>query len=209
LGDAAIRLTVTRGEAGDALLPARRTRPTILLTARPLPRDLARRRRDGIAVATLPFARDAGPYWGRLKLIGHASAVVGRRIAARAGADEGIYVTPDGHVTEATTANLFVVDGHHLLTPPVDAGILPGVTRAIVVGLAPRAGLTVHETPIPLRTLRRAREIFLTASTVEIVPVVRLDGRRVGAGVRGDVTRLLQERYDAHVARAVVRLRRT
>jgi branched-subunit amino acid aminotransferase/4-amino-4-deoxychorismate lyase len=209
LRDAAIRLTITRGAAGDALLPARRTHPTILLTARPLPADLVRRRRDGIAVVTLPFARDAGPYWGRLKLIGHASAVVGRRVAARARADEGLYVTPDGYVTEATTANVFVVEGRRLLTPPLDAGILPGVTRALVLALARRAGLTAHERAITVGTLRRADEIFLTASTVEVVPVVRLDGRRVGGGKPGAVTRLVQERYAAHVMRAVVRLRRT
>jgi branched-subunit amino acid aminotransferase/4-amino-4-deoxychorismate lyase len=83
------------------------------------------------------------------------------------------------------------------------------VTRAIVLALARRAGLAVHETPVRVDALRRAREIFLTASTVEVVPVVRLDGRRIGSGAPGRVTRLLQERYAAHVGRAVVGLRRT
>ena len=202
LPDAAVRLTLTRGSAGDGLLPERGVRPTLLLTARPLPPDLGRRQARGIAVVLLPFPRDAAPPWGGLKLVGHASAVVGRRLAARRGAAEGLYVTRDGHVTEATTANLFLVEGRRLVTPPLGAGVLPGVTRSLVLTLARRAGLQVREEPVPVARLERAGEILLTASTIEIVPVVRLDGRRVASGVPGPVTRLLQARYAERVAAA-------
>ena len=92
LGDAAVRLTMTRGATGDALLPARPGRPTLLLTARPLPQDLPAQQTRGIACALLPFPRDAAFPWGTLKLIGHMSAVVGRREALRRGASEGLYV---------------------------------------------------------------------------------------------------------------------
>jgi len=200
LGDAAVRLTLTRGAAGETLVPERRAPPTRLLTVRSLPRDLVRRQMEGVAVVLLPFPRDAGPPWGGLKLLGHASAVVGRRLAARRGAAEALYVTPDDEVTEATTANLFVVERRRLVTPPLAAGILPGVTRAIVLRLARGAGLTVAEEPIAVRRLRRATEVFLTASTVEVLPVVSVESRRVGDGRPGYVTRLLQARYAAHVA---------
>ena len=201
--DAAVRLTLTRGPAGDGLLPEGRGRPTRLLTARALPRDLDARRERGIAVVLLPFPRDAGPPWGNMKLVGHASAIVGRRLVARQRADEGLYVTPDGAVTESTTANVFVVEGDTLVTPPVAAGVLPGVTRALVIAIARRAGLTVREEKIPVARLRRAREVFLTASTIEIAPVVRIDGRRVGDGRPGARTRLLQSHFRAHVARVL------
>lgn len=201
LPDAAVRLTITRGAAGDALWPVARVRPTMLLTVRPLPADLARRQTAGVAAVLLPFPRDAGPTWGEVKLVGHASAVVGKRLAARRGAAEGLYVTPDGAVTEATTANVFAVEGGRVVTPPVAAGVLPGVTRSLVVALARRAGIAVREEPLPAARLRRADECFLTASSVEIVPVVRLDGRRVGDGRPGPVTRRLQAAF----ARAVRR----
>ncbi|HLY37244.1 MAG TPA: aminotransferase class IV, partial [Candidatus Binatia bacterium] len=176
LRDAAVRLTITRGAAGDALVPVRGPRPTVLLTARPLPADLARRQTNGIAAVVLPFPRDASAAWGHVKLVGHASAVVGRVAAARRGAAEGLYVTPAGDVTEATSANVFVVEGNRLVTPPLAAGVLPGVTRALVLAVARRLGLHVREERLPLARVRRAREIFLTGSTVELLPVVRLDG---------------------------------
>lgn len=203
LRDAAVRLTVTRGVAGDALAPEGAVRPTLLLTVRRLPKHLDMRQKTGIAVILLPFPRDASGPWASLKLLGHASAVLGRVAAARRGAAEGLYVSATGEVTEATSANLFVVEPRSVVTPPLEAGILPGVTRALVLDLARRAGLTVKEERIRLPRLRRAREIFLTASTIEIMPVVRLDGRSVGSGRPGPVARLLQERYAARVNTAL------
>jgi len=202
LPDAAVRLTITRGDTGEAIVPERRAPPTVLLLVRPLPADLARRQRDGVRAVLLPFPRDASAPWGGLKLLGHASAVAGRMLAASRRADEGLYVTPTGDVTEGTTSNVFAVFGRTLVTPPLGAGILAGVTRAMVLALARRARLGVREATLPTRSLGRADELFLTASTVEILPVVRLDGRRVGTGAPGPVTRVLQERYAAAVARA-------
>src|SRR5262249_26540213 len=151
--------------AGDALWPVTRARPTVLLTCRPLPPDLARRQADGVAVVVLPYPRDSGPAWGDVKLVGHASAVIGKRDAARRGAAEGLYVTADGEVTEATSANVFVVERGRVVTPPVSAGVLPGVTRSLVLTLARRAGFAVREERLTVARLRRARECFLTASS--------------------------------------------
>jgi branched-subunit amino acid aminotransferase/4-amino-4-deoxychorismate lyase len=201
--DAGVRLTITRGAAGMNLVPETRARPTVLLAARRLPPALDQHRRRGIAVVLLPFARDASPWWGALKTVGHPSAVLGRLAAARRHAFEGVYVTADGMVTEATSANLFVVERDALITPPHSAGVLPGVTRAVVMALARRAGLHVRQEDITVTRLRRAREIFLTGSTIEVLPVVALDGRRVRDGRPGPVAQLLQERYAARVAVAV------
>jgi branched-subunit amino acid aminotransferase/4-amino-4-deoxychorismate lyase len=203
LPDAAVRLTLTRGPAGEALAPVRRQRPTLLLVARPLPRDLSRRQTLGDSVILLPFPRDAAPPWGALKLVGHPSAVAGRLAAARRRAGEALYVTAAGEVTEGTTTNLFLVERGGLVTPPLSAGILPGVTRALVLALARRAGVAVREESVPVARLRRAGEIFLTSSTAEIVPVVRIDGRAAAGGRPGELTRLLQARYTAHVRRAL------
>jgi branched-subunit amino acid aminotransferase/4-amino-4-deoxychorismate lyase len=203
LPDAALRLTITRGAAGEALLPERAARPTVLLLARPLPGDLAARQERGVSAALLPFPRDAAGPWGALKLVGHASAIAGRAAAVRRGADEGLYTTASGEVTEGTTTNLWLVEKGTLVTPPLASGVLPGVTRALVLALARRAGIAVREEPLAVARVRRARELFLTASTIEVVPVVRLDGRRVGDGRPGATTRQLHERYRAHVCRAL------
>ena len=202
LGDGAARLTITRGDAGSGPGPDRRARPTRLLTVRGLPANLAALQTDGVAVTLLPFARDAGPSWGNVKLVGHASAVVGKLVAARRRAYEGFYVTPDGHVPEGTTSNVFMVARGMLCTPPADGSILAGVTRDIVLEVAQRAGIRTRETPITVDRLRRADEIFVTASTIEVVPVVRLDGRRVGGGRPGPITNDLQTGYRAAIARA-------
>jgi branched-subunit amino acid aminotransferase/4-amino-4-deoxychorismate lyase len=207
LADAAVRLTLTRGTAGDAVLPTRTGKPTFLLATRPLPADLAQRQQRGIRATLLPFPRDGAPPWGAFKLIGHASAVAGRMLAQRRRAQEGLYVSADGHVAEGTTSNLFVVRRGTLLTPPADGHILGGVTRDLVLRLARRAGLPVREVRLVAATLAGADEILVTASTVEILPVVRLDAATIGDGRPGPVTRALQDRYREHVRRACARVR--
>jgi D-amino acid aminotransferase len=207
LRDATIRLTVTRGAAGDTLLPDRRVRVTHLLTVRRLPADLAAQQAGGIAAVLLPFPRDVAAPWAALKLLGHPSAIVGRRLAMRRGAREGLYVAARGEVTEGTTSNVFLVERGTLVTPPATGGVLGGVTRDLVLRLARRAGLRVREESIPVARVRRAAEVFVTSSTVEILPVVRLDGRRVDGGTPGPVTTALQQRYRAAVAAAVGRER--
>jgi D-amino acid aminotransferase len=205
LTDGAARLTITRGAAGTGPAPSHRARPTILLTVRALPADLDRLQERGVGVTLLPFARDAGPGWGALKLVGHASAVLGKQLAQRRRAFEGLYVTPDRDVTEGTTSNVFAVVQGTLVTPPTDGTILGGVTRDRVLAAARRLGVRVREAPLDVDRVRSAEEFFVTASTIEVVPVVRIDGRRVGDGEPGEITRALQHAYRAAVARELRR----
>ncbi len=207
LADGTIRLTLTRGAAGDFLVPDRPARPTQLLTVRRLPEDLAAQQTDGIAAILLPFPRDVTPPWGRFKLLGHPSAVLGRMLASRCAAREGLYVTTAGEVTEGTTSNLFLVEDAAVVTPPLASGVLGGVTRDLVLRVARRAGIAVREEPCPVPRLRAAEEVFLTSSSVEILPLVRLDGRHIGGRRPGPVTRALQARYRAAVAAACRRAR--
>jgi D-amino acid aminotransferase len=200
LADGAARLTITRGAAGMGPAPDHAEPPTMLLTVRPIPANLAALHEDGVTATLLPFARDAGPGWGAVKLVGHASAVVGKMRAARKHAFEGLYVTPEGFVTEGTTSNLFAVVRGVLLTPPADGTILRGVTRDLVLRVAQRAGIPVHEAPLRATRLHRADELFVTASTIELVAVTRLDGRRIGDGRPGPVVARLRAGYQAMVA---------
>jgi branched-subunit amino acid aminotransferase/4-amino-4-deoxychorismate lyase len=205
LADATIRLTITRGAAGDTLVPSRPAPPTVMLTLRPFPTDLDVLQERGIAAVLLPFGRDAAAPWAGLKTVGHPSAVIGRMIAGRRNAGEGLYVNAAGEVTEATTANVFVVVGGVLVTPPAAGDVLGGVTRDLVLRVARRAGIAVREQALPVRRVRAARELFVTASTVEVLPVVRLEGRAIGDGRPGPLTRRLQAAYRAAVDRALAR----
>lgn len=203
-GDAAVRVTVTRG-VGEGLLPPARLRPTVVVSARDVPSDLPAQREHGVAAVLLPFGHGRGGVADGHKTNAYLPAILGRIEAAARGAAEAIYVEADGTASEGTTSNLFAVRGGRIATPPLDAGCRPGVTRAIVVRLARAAGLEVEIAPLAARELGAADELFFTASTIEVLPVVRLGRRRIGRGVPGEVTRLLQERYRDFVARTLAR----
>jgi branched-subunit amino acid aminotransferase/4-amino-4-deoxychorismate lyase len=197
IANAAVRLTVTRGTAAG-LDPPAHPRPTVLVHARGLDPALPAAQTSGVNVCLLPFGRGSGPFV-ELKTLGYLPAVLARREARRRKAYDGLYVSPDGTVTEATTANFFVWQDDRLRTP--GEGILHGITRDLVATLARRLGLRVEERPIHRADLRRAREMFLTSSVVEILPVVRVDDRKIGTGAPGPITRVLQEAYRRRVAR--------
>jgi branched-subunit amino acid aminotransferase/4-amino-4-deoxychorismate lyase len=199
LTDAAVRLTVTRGTA-EGLVPSRRPRPTLLVQTRPLEPGLEEAQERGVAACLLPF--DRGPeFFATHKTLAYLPAVLGRREAKRQGTHEGLHVTPDGLITEATTANVFVWHRDRLRTPR--AGVLPGVTRGLVIDLARALGYRVEEKPLPRSLLHRADEVFLTSSVVEVLPLSRIGSHRVGTGRPGPVSRALQEAYRARVARAL------
>lgn len=197
LPDAALRLTVSRG-VGHGLAPPPASKPTLLLQVRPLEPDLARMRASGVKACIAPFERGVGPFVQH-KTLGYLPAVVARTRARRRNAYEALYTTPRGHVTEATTANLFVVHGRRIRTPGDE--VLPGTSRRLVIMLCRRLGYAVSERPVTRSHLARASEVFLTSSVVEVLPVVRIEGRVVGNGRPGPVTRALQRAYADRVAK--------
>jgi branched-chain amino acid aminotransferase len=180
--DAVVRITVTRGAGGDGLVPPRRIRPTVLVIARSLPRAVSKWQHAGVPVVLLPFHPGLGGLLGGIKTTDYLTALVGKSLAREHGAFEGIYQTPSGEVLEGTTSNVFLVSGRRVETPPVSRGILPGITRERVLSLARRNGFTVRERTIRASELRRAEAAFLTASTIEVMPIRSVDGRPL----RGD-----------------------
>lgn len=204
LADAAVRVTVSRG-SGEGLVPRPGLAPTVVIAARAVPCDLAELRARGARAIRLPFGRGSGGITDGHKTTAYLSAVIGKSRAVARGALEALYVERDGTVSEGTTSNVFVVRRGALVTPPIEAGCLPGVTRSVVLRLARRAGLELRMRPLRSAELAAADELFLTASTLEVMPVVRLDGRRIADGAPGPVTRLLQERYARFVRRTLAR----
>ena len=191
--DAAVRLTVSRGAGSLGLAPARGLRPTTLLLASPIDARLAAAQACGVGVCFFPYRLVTATLPSH-KTLHYLPAVLGKMLAARAGAWEAIYLDGDDHVLEGTTSNVFLVRDGVVVTPPLH-GILPGVTRRFLGTVARRARIPVREAALTRRDLLAADEVFLTASTIEVLPVVRVGRRRIADGAPGPVTQRLQRAY--------------
>jgi len=130
---------------------------------------------------------------------GYVNAALAKSEAALAGVDDAILLTEAGAVSEGTVSNLFLVRGGRLITPPVTAGILEGITRQTVLTLAAEAGIEVVERVVERSELYVADEVFLTGTATEIAPVVEIDRRAVGGGVPGPVTQRLANEFSRAV----------
>jgi branched-chain amino acid aminotransferase len=120
--------------------------------------------------------------------------------ALKAGYDEALLLAPDGHVSECTGENVFIVRGGRILTPPIsDAGALPGITQDSIETIARDLGIDVAHEPLIRTDLYTADEAFLTGTAAEVVPIREVDDRRVGDGTPGPITRQLQEIFFAAV----------
>lgn len=191
LGEGLLIAQVTGGAAPRSHVPAKPPVPRFFAYLRrfrfPREADVDR----GLAVITAPDDR-----WGRcdLKTTMLLPAVLGKRRAAESGAGEVIFVGPDGLVREGGASNVLVVEGRTLCSPKQTQHVLPGLTRPLIEDLAGRAGLTVTEGEVDVERLCGADEVMVVSTTLLVMPVVRVDGRDVGGGRPGPVTRDLAVR---------------
>lgn len=190
-----IYLQVSRGVAPrDHFFPATPVRPSVVITAKPVDRDAARRKADkGIRAISQPDIR-----WGRcdIKTVGLLPNVLAKQAAREAGADDVILVDADGYVTEGGSANVYIVtqDGK-VKTAPLTANILPGVTRIRLLSLLKAQGYEVIEQAFTLEEAQTARELFLSAASTFVMPVTELNGRPVANGYPGEVATALRQAY--------------
>lgn len=193
LSDAVVRISVLAGLSAEGL-PAIADRSHLLIAVRGVPPTLERDRTRGIRAATCRA--------GSLPLSAHKTTSYLRGIAAlrgHAGAREVIFVDEAGKILEGSTSNIFALMGNLLLTPPADGRILPGITRQIMREIAGQAGLKVQEKPLDTRIASRADGVLITNSVIELLPVVRLDGRAVGGGRPHPLTKVLHGLYRERV----------
>ncbi len=192
-----VRLMLTRGVGDLGLVAARPSRATRVVIVQPLPPQPRAIYADGVQLVTVATRRDRGPTSGAgAKILGYVPNMLALRLARERGAYDAVMVE-DGHVLESTTANVFAVCERQLVTPPVDAGILAGITRALVLDDATRAGVSVAVRPMSTAELWTADELFITSSLREIVPIVRVDDHVVGQGAPGPITRALHRAFRA------------
>lgn len=186
-----IYVQITRGVAPRDHAYAPQLEPTVVMTIRELHPIASAVQTAGVEAMTLEDVR-----WGRcdIKSLNLLPNVLARQQAKEAGVFEAILVR-NGEVTEGSVSNVIVVDNRTLMTAPEGPRILSGVTREVVLRLARHEGLEVHEQYPSRENLFGASEVFLTGTTVEVLPVVRIDGKPIGSGEPGPVTRQLAKRF--------------
>jgi branched-subunit amino acid aminotransferase/4-amino-4-deoxychorismate lyase len=178
--DAVVRITVTRGIAGG-----RPTRTGAWIEAEPVAARLWPGTRGGGATAMVSHLAFEPGWLGRHKTASRLAWDLAREEARAAGVDEALLATSAGAVLEGAASNVFVVRAGEVRTPPLAANVLPGVTRALVLGLCAELGLPAREAPLPVAELRGADEVFLTNSVQEVLPLAAVDGRPVPARATG------------------------
>jgi D-alanine transaminase len=193
--DGLLYLQVTRGAMRrDHPIPAHPPRPTLILTLHPANTEAAARRQtEGVGVLSRPDER-----WARcdIKTTQLLPNLLAKTAARRAGAFEAWLIDHDGFVTEGASTNAWIVDADgRIITRELSHAILPGVTRAAILAEAAAAQLPVIQRKFTLAEAQGAREAFLTSATGAAVPVVAIDGKPVGDGKPGPLTRRLHELY--------------
>lgn len=196
--DGIIYLQVTRGVARrDHGFPPPGTHPSVVVTARNI--DFAGNERiaaEGMTVITLPDNR-----WERvdIKSISLLPNVLAKQAAREQGAKEAWFVDRNGHVTEGSSSNAWIVTkGGKVVTRPADNGILRGITRTVLLDVIKAHGLELEERPFTVEEAQGAREAFLTSASQVVMPVVRIDDRPVGNGAPGSIATALRAEFHRH-----------
>ena len=194
--EAYLRILVTRGIGELTYDPAATPTPSIVVIVKPNVNPPAEVFERGVRVALVPIVRNhpgsVNPLIKSNNLLNNALAM---QEAFRRGGYEGVMRNYKGELAECTQSNLFIVKNGAALTPPIDAGLLPGITREFLFEVGADAGIPVREAVLHDDDLFGADEAFLTSTTREAVPIVRVDDRTIGSGTPGPVTRALLEGF--------------
>ena len=196
--DGYIRLLVTRGVGTLGLNPNRCKNPSVIIIADKIQLYPPELYRKGMAIVTVPTVRNLHSALNpAIKSLNYLNNILAKIEANIAGCEEAIMLNAEGYVSECTGDNVFVVKEDQLLTPPLSAGALYGITRRTVMEMAGESGMKVSEPNLTRYDLFNAGECFLCGTGAEIVPVVSIDGRVIGNGKPGPVTQRLVAQYRA------------
>jgi branched-chain amino acid aminotransferase len=193
LRDAYIRLVVTRGVGDLGLDPRKCPKPTVIIIAASIVLYPEQYYTEGLEVITCttrrndPTALDAG-----IKSLNYLNNILAKIETIHAGVPEGIMLSTEGYVAECTGDNIFLVRDGCMLTPPLHIGNLAGITRQVAIELAENEGICTREELLRMKEVYCADECFLTGTAAELIPVIKVDGRIIGDGTPGPVTKRLQ-----------------
>ncbi len=203
LSGAYIRLAVTRGEGRFGIGYSDNFKPNTVIIAKDFegyPDGMFSR---GISAKVIGVQNEYSAISG-LKTQNYLNYILARFSAKEAGFDEAILTNTNGYVTEGATSNIFLVKSDKIITPSLNSGVLPGITRAVLIEIARKLRLSVKEKFVSRRELIDADEVFLTNSLAEVLPVTKIDSRPIGSGGVGPVTKLLHISYQKQVIREVL-----
>ena len=196
LTDAYIRLVVTRGPGDLGLDPRKCDRATVFIITDKIVLYPERVYKEGMEIVTVPTPRNLPEALNpQIKSLNYLNNILAKIEATNAGVQEALMLSAHGYVAECTGDNIFIVKNGCLLTPPPYAGLLKGITRGCVIGLARRAKILVREEMMTRHDLYNAEECFLTGTAAEIAPIVKIDGRTIGSGKPGKVTLRLMKAF--------------
>jgi branched-chain amino acid aminotransferase len=198
--DGYVRLIVTRGAGSLGLDPNRTHDPQVIVIADTIALYPKEHYEKGLKIVTAATQRvQSAALSPRIKSLNYLNNIMAKLEGLQAGCVEALMLNHKGEVAECTGDNIFVVRAGRLLTPPPDAGILEGITRNAVMELAHPAGIDCREATLTRHDLYTADECFLTGTAAEVIPVVDIDGRTIGAGVPGPITGRLTRDFHALV----------
>ena len=193
-----IRLLVTRGVGTLGLNPRTCKKPSIIIIADKIQLYPPAYYQRGLDIITVPTTRNLHSALNpAIKSLNYLNNILAKIEANNGGCEEAVMLNAEGFVAECTGDNLFIVKNGALITPPLSAGALYGITRQTVIELAEAAGIRVSEPNLTRYDLFNADECFLTGTGAELIPVVKIDGRIIGTGKPGKFTRELVEKYRA------------
>lgn len=194
--DAYIRLVVTRGAGSLGLDPRRTTDPQVIIITDSISLYPEEYYENGLAIITAGTIRNhPAALSPRIKSLNYLNNIMAKIEGTNAGCLEALMLNHSGYVAECTGDNIFIVKKGVIHTPSIDAGILDGITRQAVIDLATSLGIVVIERTMERHDILTADECFLTGTAAEVIPVTKLDGRPIGDGEVGPVSRKLRVAY--------------
>jgi len=204
LGDARLRLTVTGGESDSFPWSGGKVAPTVVVTARPYTPFSAEKYEQGFKIGIATARRCTQSLVTGVKSLSYLTSVVARREAVARGLDEALLLNEEGYLTEGGSCNVFFVKSSRLVTPSLASGILPGITRNVVIELADELGIIVTERTVGLAVISQCDEAFLTNAMMEVMPLTAVTDNEgntvtIGTGKPGEITRRLMASYKERV----------
>ncbi|MBE9503035.1 MAG: aminotransferase class IV [Proteobacteria bacterium] len=195
--DSRIRMTLMRGEGAAGLFPDESAEAELIVSADAVPGDVEKIQRAGIKLSLLDnMTIDHRSPLVSHKTVNYMPGILGLMEVRKKGGDEGLFVNNDGKVAEGITSNIFAVKNGVVMTPPLSAGILSGITRGIAIKVARMSGIAIEEKDMTIEDMLRAEELFITSSVREIVPVISFEGKTYTVG---PLTKRMQAEYKSYV----------
>jgi branched-chain amino acid aminotransferase len=203
LRDARLRLTISSGEGDMTPDPSTCFSPTVVVTAQSLVHLPFEKYESGFKATLSSLCRNSQSPLSRLKSTCYMENILARTAARAAGCDEAIFLNEQGYLAEGTTSNIFLVSKGELLTPSLESGVLPGITREAVLEITRASNIKTQEKQVELIELIEAEEAFITNSILELMPLTWFEGKHIGTGEPGRLTKKLGSAYRKLVDEAI------